>query len=139
MRSYINLLLAVLAFAAAPAHADVTSGLIEKGEKLWQENQLDDAQSSFEQAVAADPKSLDANFKLAGLQLSRNNFKGCIQSYQRVIGLDPKNTRAWLGLGISYMHTGKNELSIAAFEEAIRLDPSRKAQLTPVLANLKKS
>ena len=124
-------------FSSASA-ADLPSGLVEKGTQQWAENNLDGAQKSFEQAANQSPKSVEANFKLAGLLLSRNDFTGSIRTYQRVIGLDPKHTKAWLGLGISYMHTGNNELSVAAFEEAIRLDPGRKKQLDPILINLKK-
>ena len=74
--------------------------------------------------------------KLAGLQLSRLEFKACIDTYQRAIGLDAKNARAWLGLGFAYLHTGQNDLSLAAFNEAIRVDPSNQETLAPVLARL---
>ena len=63
-----------------------------------------------------------------------NDFAACIPAYQNVIGLDASNVRAWLGLGFAYLHTGKNSLSMAAFQEAIRLDPSKKAALQPMLA-----
>ena len=134
--------IAVIALASAvffvnARAADMTSGLIAQGDQQWAASNLDDAQKIFERAVNADPRSVEAHMKLGGLQLSRNDFSGSIQTYQHVIGLDPKNVRAWMGLGISYMHTGKNELSRAAFDEAVRIEPARKAQLDPVMAKLK--
>ncbi|MBK5207379.1 MAG: hypothetical protein JJD98_18855, partial [Polaromonas sp.] len=42
----------------------------------------------------------------------------------------------WLGLGFSYLHTGNSDLSLAAFNEAIRIDPGNKEKLAPVLAKL---
>jgi len=44
--------------------------LIVQGNKHWEEGRLGDAQKSFEQAVVADPSSIDAHMKLGGLQLS---------------------------------------------------------------------
>ena len=87
-------------------------------------------------ALAAEPASVDMELKLAGQQLSNNDFAACIPSYQHIIGLDPGSVRAWLGLGFAYLHTGKNSLSMAAFAEAMRLDPSKKAALQPLLAKL---
>lgn len=122
--------------AADMTAADVASGLIVKGNEQWASGNPGDAQKAFELAVKADPRSVNAHMKLGGLQLSRNDFNGGIQTYQRVIGLDPKNVLAWIGLGISYLHSGRNELSRAAFDEAVRIDPSRKKQLASVMAKL---
>ena len=85
-------------------------------------------------AQAAEPQAIEMQLKLAGQQLANNDFVACIPAYQNVIGLDASNVRAWLGLGFAYLHTGKNSLSMAAFQEAIRLDPSKKAALQPMLA-----
>jgi tetratricopeptide (TPR) repeat protein len=116
---------------------DMSTSLISKGGDMWATGNLDVAQKDFEQAVSLDPRSVAAHMKLAGLQLTRNDFSGSINTYQRVIGLDPKNALAWIGLGISYLHTGKNELSLAAFDEAVRIDPKRKEQLDSVMSKLK--
>jgi cytochrome c-type biogenesis protein CcmH/NrfG len=74
--------------------------------------------------------------KLAGLQLYRQDFAASIQTYQTTISLDAKNAKAWLGLGFSYLHTGKNDLSLAAFQEAIKVEPANKDKLATVLAKL---
>jgi cytochrome c-type biogenesis protein CcmH/NrfG len=74
--------------------------------------------------------------KLAGLEISRQNFKACIAIYQRAIGLDANHAKAWLGLGFAYLHTGQNALSAAAFDVAVRIDPSKKDALASVLAKL---
>ena len=90
----------------------------------------------YKEALAEEPGAVDIELKVAGLQLSNNDFAACIPSYQHVIGLDANNVRAWLGLGFAYLHTGKNSLSMAAFNEALRLDPSKKDALNPMLAKL---
>jgi len=118
------------------AQATAPNSLLAQGEQQWAAGQLDQAQKSFEQAVQADPKSVSAHMKLAGLQLSRQEFKACIDTYQRTIALDANNALAWLGLGFAYLHTGQNGLSMAAFNEAIRADPRNQEKLAPMLAKL---
>ena len=67
--------------------------------------------------------------KLGGLLLSNSNYAAAIQIYQHTIGLDANNAKAWMGLGMAYLHGGQRELSRAAFSEAVRIDPGRKTQL----------
>ena len=128
----------VILCAASSALALVPLALIAQGDEHWAAGKLDLAQQSFQQAVAAEPLSVAAHMKLAGLQLSRLDFKACIQTYQQTISLDGKNAKAWLGLGFAYLHTSQNQLSLAAFNEAIRIDPSTRDKLGSVLANLSK-
>lgn len=129
------LALALLTGGTARATAAVPD-LVRQGEQQWQAGLLAEAQKSFQAALTAQPRSVDIQLKLAGLQLSQNDFAACIPAYQRVIGQDAGNVRAWLGLGFSYLHTGKSSLSLAAFQEAIRLDPGKKAALQPLLDTL---
>lgn len=103
--------------------------LIEQGDRQWADGKVNDARKSFEQAAAADPKSPAPLLKLGGLHLTSNDPVAAIRTYQRVISLDINNARAWIGLGLAYLHTGQKDLSRAAFSEAIRSDPSRRAQL----------
>lgn len=132
--SFITLI--ATAFLLSAQAEDMPSSLIAKGGELWATGNLEGAQKTFEQAVSLDPRSITAHMKIAGVQLTRNDFNGSIKTYQHVIGLDPKNALAWIGLGIAYLHTGKNELSRAAFEEAVRIDPNRKEQLASVITRL---
>jgi len=74
--------------------------------------------------------------KLAGLYIARSDYSAGTREYQRAIGLDPKNARAWIGLGIAYLHSGDKGMTRAAWEEAIRLEPARKQQLAPLIAQL---
>jgi Tfp pilus assembly protein PilF len=122
--------------SAALARSATTTALITQAEQHWKAGQLDLAQTTFKQALAAELGAVDIELKIAGLQLSNNDFAACIPSYQHVIGLDATSVRAWLGLGFAYLHTGKNSLSMAAFNEAIRLDPGKKEALQPMLAKL---
>ncbi len=141
MRSrFVKALAATLVWAvasaapAAPAPVAASEvALIAQGDKLWAAARLDDAAKSFEQAIAANPASVAAHMKLAGLQLSRQDYNRAAQTYQRTISLDAKNSKAWIGLGFAYRHTSRPELARAAFQEAVRIEPARKAQLASLL------
>lgn len=110
--------------------------LIANGTRLLEQGKLEPAQKAFEAAVKADPRSVDANMKLAGVNIAQNNFGAAIGIYKQVIGLDPNNAKAFIGLGIAYLHSGDKSLTRAALQEALRIEPKRKDQLAPVMAML---
>lgn len=116
--------------------AETAAQSLAKADQFWADGKLDDAQKAFEAAAAADPASTDARLRLAGFQLSRQQTTACIANYQKVISQEPKNSRAWIGLGMAYLHSSRAPLARAAFEEAIRVDPARKEKLAPLIARL---
>ena len=132
----VLLAMALLGGSASQAVAGAAATWVAQGDQQWRAGQLAEAQKSFQEALAVEPRSVDIYLKLAGLQLSSNDFAACIPLYQKAISLDAANVRAWLGLGFSYLHTGKDSLSLAAFQEAIRLDPSKRSALQPMLEKL---
>lgn len=119
--------------ANAPAAKADEATLISQGDKAWADKKLDEAKKNFQAAVAANPRSITAHMKLAGYLLANNQFTGAIETYQKTISLDNNNAKAWMGLGMAYLHTGQKELSRAAFSEAVRIEPARKAQLAKLI------
>ncbi len=133
-----RILLAGLIFAACSlgAQAGTAGESIAKADRYWADNKLDDAQRAFEAAVKAEPDSVSIRLRLAGFQLSRQQTSDCIDNYHKVISQEPKNSKAWIGLGMAYLHSGRPTLARAAFEEAVRVDPGRKETLGPLLTKL---
>lgn len=130
----------LVATACSMAVAAQTSAeLIAKADRLWVEGKLDQAQQAFEAAAKVEPVSTAVLLRLAGFQLSRQDIVQSVQTYRRVIGMEPRNTKAWIGMGLAHLHTSDKELARAAFEEAIRIDPTRKESLKPLLAKLDES
>lgn len=126
--------LALLVASAVPSMAAPTAAeLMAQGDHFWEQGKLDDARKRFEQAVTSDPASVDARMKLGGILLSGGHYDDAILNYQQVLSRDHDNARAWMGLGFCYLHSGKKELSRAAFGEAVRSEPSRKAQLANLM------
>ena len=127
----------VLAVPGVSAAADVdrSRGLIEQGDRLWAESRIDDARGKFEQAVADAPQSAEARMKLAGLQLASGHYAEAKQGYQTAISLSGRNAKAWIGLGLAYLHAGDKELARAAFDEAIQIEPARRTQLAALITD----
>lgn len=121
---------------AAPAEAVER---IAEGRQLLEKGQLPPARAAFEAATRADPRSVDAHLRLAGVHIAMNDFVAAIDVYKQAIGLDPHNAKAFIGLGIAYLHSGDKSLTRAALQEALRIEPGRSAQLAPILAQLDES
>jgi len=141
MPSLSRLLFALLCaglFGTAGA-ADGVAEQLANGTRLLEQGKLEPARKAFEAAASADPRSVDALMKLAGVNLAQNHFSAAITLYKRAIGLDPNNAKAFIGLGIAYLHSGDKTLTRAALEEALRLEPRRKEQLAPIIASLSAS
>ncbi|MDR2001378.1 MAG: tetratricopeptide repeat protein [Zoogloeaceae bacterium] len=86
-------------------------------------------------STATSPQQ-DERMKSAGELLSGGKYSDAIHAYQDIIGSDSSNALAWVGLGLAYLHAGDHDLARAALDEAIRVDPSREAQLSELKASL---
>lgn len=69
----------------------------------------------------------------AGQLLVSGKYADAVHAYQDIIGTDGRNAKAWIGLGLSYLHAGQRDLAQAAFDEAVRLEPARKEQLAKLV------
>lgn len=68
--------------------------------------------------------SLEYKVALGDMYRSEDRFTQSKEIYERVVDLDPKNKKAWLGLGESYKALALNEKALSAFLSAAILDPS---------------
>jgi len=130
--------LSLSCFAETPTALDA---FLQKGETLWLAGDLTQAQQQFEQAVQHYPKNATAHSKLAGFFLVQNDYQNSIKHYQQSISLQtdaaPERTKAFIGLGLAYLHSERSKLAIAALEEALRLEPQRQTQLNPLINKLR--
>ena len=72
------------------------------------------------------PRILMVVWKRAGVHIAQNTFAAATKLHQEVIGLGRVNVKAFIDLGIAYLHRGDKALTRAALEEAMRLEPKRK-------------
>lgn len=137
--SFMSLCLSLAVTGVAAATPSATSpppsgSAVAIGDVHWAAGRLDEAEQAFAQAFKANPQSTKAGMKLAGIRLSRQNYSGAIETYRRVIGIGPPNAKAWIGMGLAQLHTGKHALASAAFEEAVKIEPARKQDLELLIA-----
>lgn len=128
------LLLALLLGVPVPVLA---AGALEAGDAHWAAGRVAEAEASYRQALAERPDAVEPRMRLAGLHLSRQDYATAIPLFQQAISLDGTNDRAFIGLAIAYLHQGKTLMAEAALEEALRIDPSRRAALEPLLASIR--
>jgi tetratricopeptide (TPR) repeat protein len=74
-------------------------------------------------SVTRNAKSVDALLK-SGLQRQvQQDSGGAAQDYRHALELDPKNKRAWYGLGLVDQQSGRTADARADFDKALEIDP----------------
>ncbi len=112
-----------LAVFAAPAAAADAPSLLAKGDALWAEGSLDQAEKAYGRAAELAPESPKPFLKLGGLALARQRYDQAIENFQTAIGLDPTDAKVFAVLGMAYMHVGALGPAKAALDQALVLDP----------------
>ena len=126
------MLMFAFAIPQSTAGQDVTA-LLEQGNRQSATGDIEGAFESYKHAVENDPKSVDARFKLAAMQMVRGEYRASIENYKTVISMEQNNANAFVGMGIAYLHLGSHGLARAAFEEALKLDPSKRNDIQHVI------
>ena len=120
-------LLGVLLTATAGA-ADVDS-LVEAGNKFWSEGELEQAESTFREAINLDPGAALPHARLAGLLLSQHRNDEARTEYQNAIMNDPEDPNLFLALAIVYLHEKSYSNAQAMVDVALELDPDKENSL----------
>jgi tetratricopeptide (TPR) repeat protein len=80
-----------------------------------------DAESSFQSALAIDPKNQDALYALGRLYSMQNRFPAAVEKFEAAVLLNPKNFKVWDNLGVCYDALGRDRDSLHAFFKALDL------------------
>ena len=123
------------------ASAATTEELLRQADTAWAAGDVATAEARFKEAVAGAADGM-AELRLGGFYLSQNRLAESVASFQAALsaGLADARlqSRAFLGMGIAYLHSGKSSLARAAFDEASQIDPARAAEIQPLLEELDK-
>jgi Tfp pilus assembly protein PilF len=121
--------------------AATTEELLQQADTAWAAGDVETAEARFKDAVAGAADGT-AELRLGGFYLSQNRLADSVTSFQAALsaGLPDARlqSRAFLGMGIAYLHSGKTSLARAAFNEASQIDPARAAEIQPLLEELDK-
>lgn len=84
---------------------------------------MEEAARSAEKAVTLDPRDPSARVALGRVHLLRHAYDRAVAEMQTALELNPSFARAYYGLGMALLFSGKPEESIPQFEMAIRTNP----------------
>lgn len=122
MKKTLYAVLMCFLFVAPAGAADVES-LIESGNKYWSEGKLDQAESTFREAIELDPGAALPHARLAGLLLSQHRNDEARIEYQNAIMNDPQDAGLFLALAIVYLHEKSYSNAQAMVDIALELEP----------------
>lgn len=83
------------------------------------------ALKQFEQAVALDPKYIDAHLNIGAIGLSTRQYEKAAASFAAVLKLDPKNFDAAMGMGVAQRGLKKIDEAESWYKKASEIDPKR--------------
>lgn len=66
----------------------------------------------------------------AASQLLAKNYQEALNSYQKIVEIQPKKSAIWFNLGLSYYHLGSYHEAVKALEKSIKIDDEW-LELTP--------
>ncbi len=119
-------LIAIPGFVSASIDnpGDDATILTTKGFDLYKAARYQDAEISFDKAIALDPYSSQSWYGKGLASAALNDKEGAIQALDRVTELSPKDEQAWLKKGEVYRSISRNDLAINAYKRALLINPN---------------
>lgn len=100
--------------------------LFQKGRCLESKGQQESSCTCYEKALELDPNHADAAFRLAYYLDLRGEDLKAIELYKRVTGQGPAFVSAMVNLGLLHEDKENVDEAIAAYKEAIKVDPTNR-------------
>ncbi len=97
--------------------------LLRIAQEHFQAGRLADAELTYRQAIAVEPRCADAWHNLGILALQNGRIDEAAQCAGRVVELAPQNAQAHYTLGFALGQQGNSEAAIASYGTAIQLKP----------------
>lgn len=94
-----------------------------RGRVLFDLGRTKEAKSELELAKGIDAQMAEPNYFLALIEKQSGNYKQVARLLQTLVKLQPRNTTAWLLLGQSWEHESQTQEAIAAWRQALAIDP----------------
>ncbi|MHB8882915.1 MAG: tetratricopeptide repeat protein [Thermodesulfovibrionales bacterium] len=78
----------------------------------------------LKEALAKDPKNLEAWIKLGNTTMDGNRFSEAVEAYQKALELDPKNVDVRVDMGTCYRNIGKPDIAVREYKKALEINPN---------------
>lgn len=89
------------------------------------QNNADGAIKAYEQAIEANPNSIQSYISLGILYSQTGNYKRALLTYLPALALEPNNPDIYAALGFTYIQSGQYEEAIDFLQKAARLAPNQ--------------
>ena len=101
-----------------------SEGLVDQGNKLFNEGQLDQAIRLFSQAIAIDQDSIPAYSGRAAAWIKKGDLDLALADYQRILQIDPIHIDTHMSISWIYAQRQQWDLGIELWSGLIKLQPS---------------
>jgi len=88
----------------------------------------------YEALSREHPDSAEAFAHLGGMQLLDQRYRDAVQSFQQAISLGDQEARAFIGMGMAYLHLGQLGPARAAFVEAQNRGNAKPEEIDDIIA-----
>jgi len=82
-----------------------------------------DQEKLLKEALAKDPKNLNALISLGNMMMDSSRFSEAVDAYQKALDIDPKNTDVRVDMGTCYKSMGKPDIAVKEYLRALEVNP----------------
>ena len=97
------------------------AGLIQSAVKKQEIGAYEEAVAILRQALARDPESVPALYRMGLVYEEWDHFKEAVEAYKQGLAIDPANVDTRLGLASAYAKLKKVEMAIEEYKKAAEL------------------
>ncbi len=98
--------------------------------KSWSQQKYDEAEATFQQALAKDPTRADAWNGLGWSQFNQGKPANAKASFERCLSLNPKHAGSLNGMGWVMKNWGKTQEAMEYWKKAVKASPATTAALS---------
>lgn len=121
-----------LAMLAAPAYAqranqgeDESAALVNVGRAALRANNLDEAAKALDQAIALNPRRVDAYVLRAAVYSTRKQYAEAVALMKRAQAMVPADVEVLASLGSNLVLAGDRDAGIAMLQDVVNREPRR--------------
>lgn len=124
------LMLVVLLGVCVPAYGQMFPERrhIRKGNRLYEEQRMEEAQKSYREALQREPNSIEANFNLGDSQYAKGEYEAAESSFTDILEAegvsDELRAKAFYNRGNAQFQQQKLSEALESFKESLRLNPT---------------